>query len=89
MLLISLIKEHFTIIENKKTDSVSVTQKNEEWAKIETALNAQSNEYYRTAENLKCAWENLKKQAKKIIIDERTEGVETGELRYGKCSRGR
>lgn len=76
--LMDLVQEHFRIIENKKTDAVSVQEKNDEWDKIATGFNATSLVYHRTAENLKSAWENLKKTAKKAGAAQKGEIFKTG-----------
>ncbi|KAL4708981.1 hypothetical protein ACJJTC_005842 [Scirpophaga incertulas] len=62
--LIELVERHFDIVENKKTDSVSIKLKNEEWQKIATEFNAISSIHPRDWGVLKNCWENLKKRAK-------------------------
>ncbi|CAH0731048.1 unnamed protein product, partial [Brenthis ino] len=62
--LLDLIKTHFSIVESKKTDAVSMKSKTEEWRKIATEFNAISGIYPRDWTVLKNCWENLKKKAK-------------------------
>uniref|UniRef100_A0A2A4J6K5 Regulatory protein zeste n=1 Tax=Heliothis virescens TaxID=7102 RepID=A0A2A4J6K5_HELVI len=67
MLLVDLVTEHFNIVENKRTDTASIKQKNAEWVKISEEYNSQTQFIHRTAENLKAQWESLKKATKKEL----------------------
>ena len=51
--LMELVKEYKNIIENKKTDSVSMKQKNETWNEISIKFCSAGNTNKRTGEQLK------------------------------------
>lgn len=65
--LIDLVAKHFSIIECKKTDSISTKAKNHQWSKIAKEFNATSAFMEREWQVLKNLWENLKKKAKSTI----------------------
>ncbi|KAL0861599.1 hypothetical protein ABMA27_009098 [Loxostege sticticalis] len=65
ILLVDLVSEHFSIVENKRTDGVTIRQKNADLA-------------HRTAENLKAQWESLKKATKKEASATRQSMIQTG-----------
>ncbi|CAG4943641.1 unnamed protein product [Colias eurytheme] len=67
MLLVELVNDHYDIVESKRTDSVSMKQKNAEWVKISEEYNSQTDLVHRTAENLKSQWECLKKFTKRTV----------------------
>ncbi|XP_077970663.1 myb/SANT-like DNA-binding domain-containing protein 3 isoform X1 [Styela clava] len=62
-LLVQLISEH-PQLESKRTDKVSVVQKNLAWKQIEAKFNATGTLCRRTEKNLKDAWKNIKNKAK-------------------------
>ncbi|KAL4719765.1 hypothetical protein ACJJTC_011643 [Scirpophaga incertulas] len=76
--LIELVERHFDIVENKKTDSVSIKLKNEEWQKIATEFNAISSIHPRDWGVLKNCWENLKKRAKQCQTSRNQHFLGTG-----------
>lgn len=76
--ILDLVVEHFHIIENKRTDAVTAQQKAEQWDKIAEAFNAVSNIHHRTAENLKTAWDNMKKTAKRVGSQQKADIFLTG-----------
>ncbi|KAL4715288.1 hypothetical protein ACJJTC_010858 [Scirpophaga incertulas] len=76
--LIELVERHFDIVENKKTDSVSIKLKNEEWQKISTEFNAISSIHPRDWGVLKNCWENLKKRAKQCQTSRNQHFLGTG-----------
>ncbi|KAL4707153.1 hypothetical protein ACJJTC_018888 [Scirpophaga incertulas] len=78
MLLLDIICEHCNIIENKKTDGVTMKQKNAEWMRISEEFNSQTSSMHRTAENLKAQWDSLKKNAKKVASAARQSLLKTG-----------
>ncbi|CAG5056562.1 unnamed protein product [Parnassius apollo] len=78
MLLVDLVAEHFSVVENKRTDAVTMKQKNAEWVKISEEFNSQTTFGYRTAENVKAQWESLKKSTKKESSAERQSLFQTG-----------
>ncbi|XP_072938116.1 myb/SANT-like DNA-binding domain-containing protein 3 [Epargyreus clarus] len=77
-LLVDLVTDHFDIIENKRTDGVSMRQKLGEWSTISSKYNAQTIHSHRTADNLKAQWESLKKATKKEASLRRMHLIQTG-----------
>lgn len=79
-LLVTIIANNYTdIIENKKTNQVSVTEKGHTWRKIEDQFNASSNSgIFRSWQNLKLLYENQKKEIKKKKAEEKIEIFKTG-----------
>jgi len=53
VVLLNIITEHYSIVESKKTDAVSVKAKNAEWHKIAEKLAAVSSIYPRDPSSLK------------------------------------
>lgn len=66
-LLVKYVKDYSSIIECKKTDSVSNYQKLEAWKNLAGAFN-KDNDRFRSAEALKNKYENLKKNANKYLL---------------------
>ncbi|XP_028163593.1 uncharacterized protein LOC114355114 [Ostrinia furnacalis] len=64
-LLLSLVQLHFNIIENKKTDGVTIKRKLAQWQIIADQYNSRTSHGTRTGENLKAQWECMKKTARK------------------------
>lgn len=77
-ILLDLVTEHFSIVENKKTDGVSMKQKLAEWEIISEKYNSQTTLTHRSADNLKAQWESLKKIAKKEASLARMHFIQTG-----------
>ncbi|CAG5007374.1 unnamed protein product [Parnassius apollo] len=71
VLLVDLVAEHFSVVENKRTDAVTMKQKTAEWVKISEEFNSQTTFGYRAAEKVKAQWESLKKTTKKESSAER------------------
>lgn len=78
LLLLDLVEEHFKIIENKKTDSVTIKQKLLEWETMSSKYNSQSPFSNRSGEKLKSQWESMKKSAKKEEAKLRQHRIQTG-----------
>lgn len=75
ILLFDLIYKYKSIVENKKTDNVSCTNKNECWKKISEQFNAASPSMLtRSVESLRKFYENKKKEVRKQIAQEKTSG---------------
>jgi len=70
-LLIDLVISHFDIIENKQTDAVTISKKNQTWRVLTAQFNTHSGLMNRTKENLKAAWENMKRLARRMDRMER------------------
>ncbi|CAH1099699.1 unnamed protein product [Psylliodes chrysocephalus] len=78
-ILLNIISKYKNKIENKKTDSVSVTEKNRTWEKIQEEFNALAPDHsYRAAVMLKKFYENKKKNVRKVAALEKTEIIKTG-----------
>ncbi|XP_047523076.1 uncharacterized protein LOC125061611 [Pieris napi] len=76
-LLLSLVQSHFNIIENKKTDGVTIKSKLAQWKIIADQYNRRTSHCFRTAENLKAKWESLKKVARKDAANNRRHMIQT------------
>ncbi|CAG9765756.1 unnamed protein product [Ceutorhynchus assimilis] len=77
-LLAYFVKKHKGILENKKTDAVTNADKNKCWVMLEKEFNAESGASYRSAQILKKKYENMKKQTKKKISEEKCYRFGTG-----------
>ncbi|XP_069704429.1 myb/SANT-like DNA-binding domain-containing protein 3 [Periplaneta americana] len=77
-LLLNIIESFMHIIENKKTDSVWVKQKEEAWKKTASEFNEATYEVARTPQQLKIAYENYKRRTKKLAADDKAELYKTG-----------
>ncbi|KAK5644375.1 hypothetical protein RI129_005675 [Pyrocoelia pectoralis] len=79
LLCLNIIKKYKSIIENKKTNSVTLKEKEETWNKISTEYNSCSPVgLLRTADNLKKLYENKKKETRKYAANEKREILLTG-----------
>lgn len=76
--LLDIVEEYVTIIEDKRTNAVTVKQKNETWEKIARQFNSSADTTSRDARQLRKCYENLKKRSRKVIAHERRETVRTG-----------
>ncbi|PSN36916.1 hypothetical protein C0J52_13912 [Blattella germanica] len=76
-ILISLIEKYHSDIENNRTDSMNMRQKCTAWEKLAAEFNALTPHSYRSVSNLKLAWENMKKAAKKESANARMELFKT------------
>lgn len=77
-LLLDIVEQHFNVIENKKTDGVTMKQKTAEWIVMSDKYNSQTLHTHRTAENLKAQWESMKKAVKKESSNTRMHLIQTG-----------
>lgn len=75
----SLASKYKNIIENKKTDAVTVSEKNEVWFKITKEFNSIcANNVFRPTESIKKYYENLKEDLRKRAGEERKSIYKTG-----------
>ncbi|KAK9506792.1 hypothetical protein O3M35_008664 [Rhynocoris fuscipes] len=80
-LLLSIVSEHFQIIENKKSDALTIKEKNNAWELIAERFNAQQCENgTRTAVQLKNAYHNFKRKLKKDTANDKIDLYKTGGL---------
>ncbi|XP_069705819.1 myb/SANT-like DNA-binding domain-containing protein 3 isoform X1 [Periplaneta americana] len=77
-LLLNIIESFMHIIENKKTDSVWVKQKEEAWKKIASEFNEATYGVARTPQQLKIAYENYKRRTNKLAADDKAELYKSG-----------
>lgn len=78
-LLFSLVFKYKNIIENKRTDGVTVQEKKQVWEKVALQFNSASPGMVpRTPESLKKFYENKKKVIRKDMAKERCELYKTG-----------
>ncbi|XP_068082844.1 uncharacterized protein [Anabrus simplex] len=73
-----LVIRHKDVIENKKTDGVTVKQKHETSEKIAEEFNSIAGVSCRSARNLKTCYENLKRKTRKICADNKVMMNATG-----------
>ena len=78
----ALAPRYKDIIECKRTDTQTRSEKAEAWNVLCATFNAQSSVYFRSVENLKSLWDNLKKGARKTASHELTEINKTGMFLY-------
>jgi hypothetical protein len=64
-ILLRLVKQRELIIENKRTDAVTVAQKKKGWTEISKEFSASINTIPRSGRQLKKCWLNLKQRARK------------------------
>ncbi|KAG5870111.1 hypothetical protein JTB14_034675 [Gonioctena quinquepunctata] len=77
--LLNLIYTYKSIIENKRTDAVTWREKEDAWAKITSLFNASSPEGIpRAKDSLKKCYDNIKKNKRKEVAQEKTEIKKTG-----------
>lgn len=73
--LLKLVLKYKAIIEDKKTDKLSCERKQNVWRRIEDEFNASSPSFiFRSADCLKKAYENKKKEARKQYTSEMLTG---------------
>ncbi|KAH9643238.1 hypothetical protein HF086_012900 [Spodoptera exigua] len=60
-LLISLVVQNKTIVENKKSDAVTWNEKEQCWKTIEEIFNSTSGTHFRSAKTLKAKYEGIKR----------------------------
>ena len=78
-LLISLVEKYKTIIESKKSNSVTWKDKEKAWLKIESEFNSKNNDNtFRSVKHLKEKYNNLKKNTKKKFAIEKMNISKTG-----------
>ncbi|VEN62941.1 unnamed protein product [Callosobruchus maculatus] len=78
-ILLDLVSNDKKIIENKKTDAVSVEEKNIAWQNITTQFNASCPEFVsRSTESLRKYFDNKKRDIRKLKAEERKETLLTG-----------
>ncbi|XP_046403630.1 myb/SANT-like DNA-binding domain-containing protein 3 [Ischnura elegans] len=78
-ILISLIMKYRDILENKKTDAVSVSEKVLCWRKIEDLFNANATVQKRQWKQLRKAWDNIKTKRKRMQAQETQRKLATGD----------
>ncbi|PSN36540.1 hypothetical protein C0J52_22512 [Blattella germanica] len=77
-IVIELIDKYKSIIENKKSDGVSVRQKEKAWADLCAEFNANLEVNNRTVKQIRQYYDNLKRSAKKAVSDDKLERFRTG-----------
>lgn len=76
--LLELVARHRSVVENKKTDAVSVSRKRDTWKKIEEEYKSRHNVTPRTSAQLKKCWENLKDKWRRCNAEDMRERFSTG-----------
>jgi Myb/SANT-like DNA-binding domain len=71
LLLLDLVRRHQGILENKRTDAVTVDQKKQQWETLAKEFNQQNIHVHRSATQLKNYYEHAKHDAKKELAEDR------------------
>lgn len=77
-ILLELTQKYVHIVENKKTNMITVKQKNDTWKTIETEFNGIPGVTLRTMKQLWDCYKNLKKKATKERANQKIEIYKTG-----------
>ncbi|XP_069684686.1 myb/SANT-like DNA-binding domain-containing protein 3 [Periplaneta americana] len=77
-ILIDIITKYKQVIENKKTDGISIKEKDETWKKVEADFNSIAGVTLRNHENLKTYYENVKRKTRKMYAEEKVQLYKTG-----------
>lgn len=77
MLLVELVSEYKDVLENKQTNSETISLKNKCWEKVTEKFNA-SGYSHRTSKAIRNSWENIKKHTKKHFAEQKKELYKTG-----------
>uniref|UniRef100_A0A146LYD6 Regulatory protein zeste n=1 Tax=Lygus hesperus TaxID=30085 RepID=A0A146LYD6_LYGHE len=77
-LLVEIVRKYSAVVECKTTNNVSRTEKNEAWSRLADEYNSTSGCEFRTADNLRGAWDNLKKAARRTANQVKKEFNRTG-----------
>uniref|UniRef100_A0A673MUS6 Myb/SANT-like DNA-binding domain-containing protein n=1 Tax=Sinocyclocheilus rhinocerous TaxID=307959 RepID=A0A673MUS6_9TELE len=78
-LLYQLMEQYGTIIEDKKTDNMTIKKKEDAWVQLTADFNASVGiKDKRDVNSLKACWKNLKAKAKKDAAQERRDTFLTG-----------
>lgn len=77
-ILTSLVAQHKTILENKKSDSVTWLEKEKCWKSLEEKFNSTSGSSYRSVKTLKAKYDGIKRATRKKSAAIRAETYRTG-----------
>lgn len=77
--LIELVSRFKRLIENKKTDSATMKEKEAVWMRIATIFNS-STTSNRSVDSLRHCWDNLKKKARRIELETQPKPNSTGKF---------
>ncbi|PSN42126.1 hypothetical protein C0J52_19798 [Blattella germanica] len=75
--LVDLVLKRIDILENKKLDNAMQAKKTEHWKIVADEFSAICTDHVRSPENLKTAWENLKKATRRAVFQNPMAGVQT------------
>nr|CAI5840767.1 unnamed protein product [Callosobruchus analis] len=79
MVLMELVAKYKSIVENKKTNSITWKEKKAAWIKIATEFNSITpGGALRDKESLKKFYENKKREVHKVVAEEKRERRKTG-----------
>lgn len=76
--LLDIVEQYVTIIENKRTNTVTVKEKMQTWEIIAQRFNSAPDTTCREARQLRRCYENLKKRSRKVVAQQRAETIRTG-----------
>lgn len=66
-----MIDQYFNIIENKKTDGYTLQEKKDAWQSVCDSFNSVTTNSIRTVEQIKTAYNNIKRKIKKNAADDK------------------
>ncbi|XP_039312007.1 uncharacterized protein LOC120359252 [Solenopsis invicta] len=76
--LVEIIEREKNIIKNKKTDNISIKDKENCWIDVTREFNSNCISEHRDVNSLKNCWDNLKKKTRKHYAEIRSEIFKTG-----------
>ncbi|PSN54683.1 hypothetical protein C0J52_01101 [Blattella germanica] len=77
-ILVDLVTKYSGVIEDKRSDGVSLKKREAAWIRVRDEFNSHLNVNPRTVENLKQCYTNMKRNAKKDHANEKVERYKTG-----------
>ncbi|XP_054930764.2 uncharacterized protein [Dermacentor andersoni] len=77
-ILIDLVTRESNVLENKRTDAVSLSEKKKKWQQIEEQFNSKNGVHPRTENQLRKCWDNLKEKWRRAKATDTKELFRTG-----------
>ncbi|KAH7939883.1 hypothetical protein HPB52_018719 [Rhipicephalus sanguineus] len=78
--LTDLVNKYREVLENKRTDAVSLQRKQRTWDQLASEFNSRQNVHPRTAKQLKKCWDNLKEKWRRAKADDTREPSTPGNV---------
>ncbi|KAJ4425558.1 hypothetical protein ANN_27753 [Periplaneta americana] len=77
-IFVDVLPDYLNVIENKKTDGISVRHKECAWEKLANEYNSHPEVTKRTVKQLKVFYDSFKRQSKKNYVNEKVALYQTG-----------